>query len=259
MTHKRWLWNRANKARAGYTPFLTAPTILLLSFFFCGQSASAQPQQKKTPPKQAAPKPLIPAKVKAPPSGEAAGSQKRLEKDNPELVQKRMEWFYKQRAFPFSNIPAGARMNAFTHMQHMMEAEGKLVRNPDGTFAAALANVTVPPPWSPIGPAPTSGGFFSPVTGRVTTIAVDPSVTTGQTVLIGGAQGGIWRSTDGGATWTAVGDANPSLAMGSIAFAPSAPATVYAGTGEQALTGFDVYYGAGILKSTTGGQSWCPY
>src|SRR5713226_7207125 len=44
--------------------------------------------------------------------------------------------------------------------------------------------------------------------------------------------------------------------MGSIAFAPSAPATVYAGTGEQASTGFDVYYGAGVLKSTDGGQTW---
>src|SRR5712692_4128396 len=157
MTHKQSLWNSANKAGARYMPFLTALTILLLSFFFCGRPAVAQPQHEKTPPKQAAPKPLIPAKAKATsPETRTQGSQKRLEKDNPELVQKRMEWFYKQRAFPFRNIPAGARMNAFTHMQHMMEDEGKLVRNPDGTFAPALTSVTLPPPpvWSPIGHAP---------------------------------------------------------------------------------------------------------
>ena len=44
--------------------------------------------------------------------------------------------------------------------------------------------------------------------------------------------------------------------MGSIAFAPSSPATVYAGTGEQASIGFDIYYGAGVLKSTDHGQTW---
>src|SRR5262249_2010862 len=65
----------------------------------------------------------------------------------------------------------------------------------------------------------------------------------------------IWRTTDGGSTWTAVGDQNASLAMGSIVFANST-GTVYAGTGEQASIGFDIYYGAGVLKSTDHGQTW---
>ncbi|PYT74731.1 MAG: hypothetical protein DMG39_02200, partial [Acidobacteria bacterium] len=58
------------------------------------------------------------------------------------------------------------------------------------------------------------------------------------------------------------GDQNASLALGSIAFAPSAcsplpgTCTVYAGTGEQASIGFDIYYGAGVLKSTDHGQAW---
>jgi len=132
-----------------------------------------------------------------------------------------------------------------------------VIRRADGTIqAVAPLGLAVSTAWSPIGPAPTSGGFFSPVTGRITAIAVDPTDATGNTVLIGGAQGGIWRTTDAGTTWTAVGDQNVSLAMGSIAFAPSAPATVYAGTGEQASIGADVYYGEGVLKSTDGGQTW---
>src|SRR5208283_1085996 len=141
------------------------------------------------------------------------------------------------------------------HMQRMMEAEGKLVRRADGSYAPA-AQSSAGTSWTSIGPTPTTGGTFSPVTGRITTIAVDPTDSSGNTVLIGGAQGGIWRSTDAGATWTAVGDQNASLAMGSIEFAPSAPATVYAGTGEQAGIGFDIYYGAGVLKSTDHGQTW---
>ncbi|MGC2800270.1 MAG: IPT/TIG domain-containing protein [Candidatus Acidiferrum sp.] len=180
------------------------------------------------------------------------------EKDSPEAIQKREEWFYKQRASVNGRIPAGARLKALQHMQRMMVAEGKLVLRSDGSNAATTpqSGGTSFPAWTSIGPTPTTGGTFSPVTGRITTIAVDPSDATGNTVLIGGAQGGIWRSTDAGVTWTPVGDQNTSLAMGSIAFAPSSPATVYAGTGEQAAIGFDIYYGAGVLKSTDHGQTW---
>ena len=180
------------------------------------------------------------------------------EKDSPEAIQKREEWFYKQRSSVNGRIPSGARLKAFQHMQRMMAAEGKLVQRPDGSYAevAPQTGASTFPAWSSIGPTPTTGGTFSPVTGRITTIAVDPSDSTGNTVLIGGAQGGIWRSTDAGQTWTAVGDQNASLAMGSIAFAPSSTATVYAGTGEQASIGFDIYYGAGVLKSTDHGQTW---
>src|SRR6266581_4380858 len=183
------------------------------------------------------------------------------DKDSAEQIRKRDEWFYKQRSSVSGHIPSGARFKAFQHMQRMMAAEGKLVLRPDGSYADVAPQSWLSPlgavtsTWASIGPTPSTGGFFSPVTGRIMTIAVDPSDTTGNTVLIGGAMGGIWRSTDAGASWTAVGDQNASLAMGSIAFAPSNPSIVYAGTGEQALA-FDTYYGAGVLKSSDHGQTW---
>lgn len=196
--------------------------------------------------------------------------QRNQRRDSAEEIRKREQWFYKPRASANGHIPAGARARALQHMQRMMVREGKLVQRPDGSYVEVAPQSQPTPlgavsnPWTSIGPTPTTGGTFSPVTGRITAIAVDPSDTTGNTVLIGGAQGGIWRSTNAGSTWAAVGDQNASLAMGSIAFAPSAcstsPAacTVYAGTGEQASIGFDIYYGAGVLKSTDHGQTWAP-
>lgn len=229
--------------------------------------ANVYGQNEQEPPLPASPRQQLPAdkQQNLPAQGAAqtatgaesgAGSpQAEAQKDSPEAIRKRAEWFYKQRSSVNGRIPAGARLHALEHMQRRMEAEGKLVRRPDGSYAPA-----VQPPagatWTSIGPTPTTGGTFSPVTGRITTIAVDPTDSSGNTVLIGGAQGGIWHSTDAGATWTPVGDQNASLAMGSIAFAPSSPKTVYAGTGEQAGIGFDIYYGAGVLKSTDGGLTW---
>jgi len=143
---------------------------------------------------------------------ESSASAKEPEKDSPDTIRKREEWFHKQRASANVHIPAGAHRQALEHMNNMMLREGKLVRRPDGSLqevapqsAAVSANLAFGNPastnWLPIGPAPTTGGTFSPVTGRITTIAIDPSDATGNTVLIGGAQGGIWRTT-----WTAVGD-----------------------------------------------------
>ena len=238
--------------------------ILALTLALTGLSAAANAQENPEAEKKTAPTAKFPAaKAQAAAATEQpdadAPKQKaaKEEKDSPDAIRKREEWFYKQRSSANGHIPAGAHAKALAHMQRMMEAEGKLVHRADGSvaevapFAASVTNT-----WTSIGPTPTTGGEFSPVTGRITTIAVDPSDATGGTALIGGAQGGIWRTTNAGATWTAVGDQNASLAMGSIAFAPSSPATVYAGTGEQASIGFDVYYGAGVLKSTNGGSTW---
>jgi photosystem II stability/assembly factor-like uncharacterized protein len=195
-------------------------------------------------------------------AGEQVGAgDNQTDEESPDQIHKRDEWFYKQRSSANGHIPAGARFKAFQHMQRMMQAEGKLVLRPDGSYAEMAPQSWLSPfgavtsTWTSIGPTPTTGGFFSPVTGRIMTIAVDPSDATGNTVLLGGAMGGIWRTTDAGASWTAVGDQNASLAMGSVAFSPSNPATVYAGTGEATFA-FDTYYGAGVLKSSNHGATW---
>jgi hypothetical protein len=101
--------------------------------------------------------------------------------------------------------------------------------------------------WTPLGPDPIPNGQTTgaevPVSGRVTAIAISPL--TEQTVYVGTAQGGVYRSLDGGATWTALLDAAQSLAIGALALDPQNPDTLFVGTGEGNLSG-DSFFGVGI-------------
>jgi photosystem II stability/assembly factor-like uncharacterized protein len=111
--------------------------------------------------------------------------------------------------------------------------------------------------WSLIGPAPVMGGQIAgagAVSGRITGIATDP--TNANIYYVAAAGGGVWKTTDAGATWTPLTDGQSTLFMGAIAVAPSSPSVLYAGTGEANNSGFDTFYGRGVLKSSDGGATW---
>ena len=160
------------------------------------------------------------------------------------FVKKRMQWFHDQRAFPHKTIPAGIRTLAIRERDRKLALESAARQ-----ALAAPATTPSEPAWTLIGPEP-EGSFAS---GRVTALAIDPTNT--QTVYLGGAEGGVWKTTDGGQKWTPLGDSLVSLAVGSIAIDPSNHNTVYVGTGEENFA-IDSYYGAGILKSTDAGATW---
>jgi hypothetical protein len=107
----------------------------------------------------------------------------------------------------------------------------------------------VGPIWTEIGPSPIPNGQTSPsevaVSGRVSAIAVHP--TNPNIIYVGAAGGGVFRSLDGGATWTPLLDGALSLTVGAIAIAPSQPSTVYVGTGEANLS-LDSFFGVGVYR-----------
>ncbi len=111
--------------------------------------------------------------------------------------------------------------------------------------------------WTALGPAPVNNatGSGSPVSGRITGIAADPSGPEAGVYYIATAGGGVWKTYDGGAIWTPLTDDQATLSMGAIALAPSNASVVYAGTGE-ANNSADSNYGEGILYSGDGGASW---
>jgi len=106
--------------------------------------------------------------------------------------------------------------------------------------------------WEFLGPAPLTSGSTR-LGGRTNSIAIAPTNTS--TLYIGTALGGVWRSTNLGASWMPLTDDQPSLAMGSVCVDPTNANIIYAGTGEQNNSG-DSYYGAGVLRSMDGGASW---
>lgn len=89
--------------------------------------------------------------------------------------------------------------------------------------------------------------------GRIDDIAV--AETDPKTIYIGAAAGGLWKSTDGGMTWTSLFDSQPNPSIGAVAVAPSNPSIVWVGTGE-ANNRQSASWGDGVFKSTDGGKTW---
>ncbi|MBE7217285.1 MAG: hypothetical protein INR64_02335 [Caulobacteraceae bacterium] len=73
----------------------------------------------------------------------------------------------------------------------------------------------------------------------------------------GSVNGGVWETRDAGRTWTPVFDSEPVGSIGALAVAPSAPSTIYVGTGEADMRS-DVAQGMGMFRSTDGGAHWTP-
>ncbi len=105
-----------------------------------------------------------------------------------------------------------------------------------------LANLS----WRSIGPY--RGGRVLAVAG----VAGDPS-----TYYFGGAAGGVWKSSNAGASWTPVFDDQDIASIGAIAVAPSDHNVIYVGTGEACIRG-NIAYGTGVYRSLDAGRTWQP-
>jgi len=133
-------------------------------------------------------------------------------------------------------IDAAARNQAIQQMEHQVPTRP--------------GNVPFPG-WMQLGPSPVPNGQtqqfpnVAPVSGRATCVAVDP--TNSNKVYLGTAQGGVWRTLDGGATWTPLFDSAQSLSIGALALAPSNPSILYVGTGEPNNSA-DSYFGVGVYR-----------
>src|ERR1044072_5694991 len=138
-------------------------------------------------------------------------------------------------------VPEGAREKAI----QKMDTQERLMRRTRSSSVVSLVNTT---DWVFIGPNPIPQGQTQgarvPVSGRTISIAVHP--TDPDTVYVGTAQGGLYKSTNGGTNWTRLFDFQlESLAIGAITIDPTDSSIVYVGTGENGQSA-DSYAGRGL-------------
>jgi Divergent InlB B-repeat domain/Calx-beta domain/Viral BACON domain/Bacterial pre-peptidase C-terminal domain len=102
---------------------------------------------------------------------------------------------------------------------------------------------------------PTGWTWLGPgnVGGRIRSIVVHPSDP--QTMWVGSVGGGVWKTTNGGTSWSALNDFMANLAVSCMAIDPGNPNVLYAGTGEGFFN-IDALRGAGMFKTTDGGTTW---
>ncbi|MGA8765052.1 MAG: hypothetical protein WB562_19445, partial [Candidatus Sulfotelmatobacter sp.] len=183
-------------------------------------------------------------------------------------VEERAAWFSRGRVIP-GKSSAELRLHAYRNKLQMRAS--RLARAHAGSPNLQTPSSS-PVTWTPLGPVPlasdaTGSGLqdYHQVSGRATAAAIDPADPTGNTVFIGGAQGGVWKSINAANSvadnviWTPLTDDAATLATGSIAIRPGnsdpAQSVILVGTGEANNSG-DSYFGLGILRSANGGNSW---
>jgi photosystem II stability/assembly factor-like uncharacterized protein len=152
-----------------------------------------------------------------------------------------IEWFVSQRAYP-DGIPLDAESKAVEYVQKRMIPElrqRQLAKN----SASTLLGQTIA--WTSRGPGN--------IGGRTRGLAVDPS--NGNVIYAGSVSGGVWKTTNGGASWTPLMDSEINLNVSALVMKPGNPNTLYAGTGEGFLNA-DALPGRGVFKTTDGGQTW---
>ena len=143
--------------------------------------------------------------------------------------------------FAEQRLPAGATSldyakyeAALTHLDRMQPIN-----------ANALGRGAAPTGWEQVGPGN--------IGGRTRQLVIDPD--TPDTMYAAAVAGGVWKTTDGGATWSTNFDTQANIAVSSLVMDPANTDVLYAGTGEGFFNA-DRVRGAGIFKTTNGGDNW---
>src|SRR5437763_4353554 len=192
------------------------------------------------------------AAMPAPPSPtiiESAARTSELEEDEREdSYREAAEFYLLKRASPGEELPVERYLAAKQHAERMplySLAQHRFVGVPRKGAAPRDATLGT---WQPLGPGN--------VGGRTRSLLINP--TDPNIMYAGSVGGGVWKTTDGGASWNPLTDLLASIGISAMAMDPQDPNTLYAGTGEYYANSQrgDATRGLGIFKSIDAGATW---
>ncbi len=176
------------------------------------------------------------------PGDEESEREPERKQDQPDKAE---EWRRLAMIDEKGKIPEGALLRAWNQAQAMtVDSQAWPVESGSANRIDPAAGIN-PSGWTWLGPGN--------IGGRIRSIVVHP--TDPQTLWVGSVGGGIWKTTNGGASWAPMSDFITSLAVGSMAIDPNNPDVLYVGTGEG-FSNQDSIRGAGIFTTADGGTTW---
>lgn len=164
-------------------------------------------------------------------------------------LMRRLDWF-RRRFGHLGHIPDGVRVVQVDSVRKLRNLRDKAETGTGPEPGQPVPGVCN---WTPAGPGPVIVNSTTAWAGRVISIAFDP--VNNDTIYIGAANGGVWKSTNRGQTWSPKSDFQNSLAIGTIAIDPNDHLRIFAGTGQYGEA-VGTLYGNGILFSPDGGNTW---
>ncbi len=174
------------------------------------------------------------------------------EQENEPFIMESMEFWTASRSYPNKELDARNFTPAYRKLHQNME------------MRSLQMDLVSTAPWQALAP-------FN-FAGRILSLAISPA--NANTMFIGSASGGLWKTTNGGngaaggINWTYVPTGFPVLGVGAVVINPQNANEIYAGTGEvynknpKGVTAaghirtYRGFYGIGVLKSVDGGATW---
>jgi PKD repeat protein len=158
-------------------------------------------------------------------------------------IEQRTLWFERSRDL---------RRNPNAGRERAASVEALKIERATNDRLRSLAGET----WEPVGPSSMTmtDWVMGKVSGRLN--AVTPVPGNEDTVYVGAAAGGVWKTTNGGGSWTPVFDQVGTLPIGAVTLDPANSNAVWVGTGDKNGGGCAGYFGQGVFLSEDAGATW---